>query len=207
MDDDDKADLARRGIDLIDDVGDLSPEALKQRMADAAKGTAQKVALGGVRAISSLVGAGPRRPRIGPSAAVVERTLARLEEESVAQFDDDLRRAAARAAAARRAQEAQQAQSKAQEIDIDAAEAEAFAALRRSFPPESKELAILLFSCVDMLEDLVEIDDPPSTAELAKREVLIARIAELLAPRAGTALESFVAHVVTLSERHRSGKP
>lgn len=200
MDDDDKADLARRGIDLIDDVGELSPEALKQRVANAAKGTAQKVALGGVRAISSLVGGSPKRARIGPSAAVVERTLERLEQESVAQFDDELRRAAQRAAA----RKAQEAQRKAEEVDVDAAEAEAFAALRRSFPPESKELAILLFSCVDLLEDVVEIDDPPNPSELAKREILIARIAELLAPRAAPALESFVAHVVSLSQQRRA---
>ncbi len=59
-------------------------------------------------------------------------------------------------------------------------------------------------ACVDLLEDLAEIDDPPTREALAKKEHLIARIGALLAPRAEPALRSFVLHVVSLSQQHRA---
>jgi hypothetical protein len=198
MDDDDKAEIARRGLSLMERAEELSPDALRARLSDAATETAKSAVLGGVRAISELTGTGPKRPRIGPSAEAVERTLAAMEAESAAQFDAELREAATRAAA--RAREATE-----REVDVDAQETAALARLRRSFPSESKELAILLFSCVDVLEDLAEVDDPPSAAELAKKELLIARIGALLAPRAELALTSFVQHVVALSRERRGG--
>jgi len=189
MDDDEKAEIARQGLDVLERVEDVSPEVVRRRITDAAKNAAEDAVLGGVRAIAEMTGTGPKRPRIGPSPEAVERTLARMEAESTAAFDDELRKAAARVHE--------------RESDIEAGEAAALAALRRSFPAESKELAILLFSCVDLLEDLAEIDDPPTSEELARKEYLIARIGALLAPRAETALRSFVLHVVALSQQRR----
>jgi hypothetical protein len=190
MDEDEKAEIARRGVALIERAEQASPAALTERLGEAAKEAAHDAVLGGVRAITNLAGGGSRRPRVGPSAEAVERTLARMEAESTAQFDAELREAASRAAR--------------HQVDIEASEAEALGQLRRSFPAASKELAVLLFACVDVLEDLAEIDDPPTDAELARKEQLLARIGELLAPRAEPALRSFVSHVVTLSRTHRA---
>lgn len=191
MDDDEKAEIARQGLALIERAEQVRPEAVRERLTEAATEAAQEAVLGGVRALSNMaLGAAPRRPRVGPSAEAIERTLARMEAESTAEFDDALRQAAARALE--------------QEADVEASEAEALAKLRRSFPAESKELAVLLFACVDLLEDLAEIDDPPTEAELARKEHLIARIGVLLAPRAETALRSFVLHVVELSRARRA---
>jgi hypothetical protein len=189
MDDDERAEIARRGLSLIERAEQASPEALREKLTDAAKSAAHDAALGGVRAISGLVGGSPKRARIGPSAEAVEQTLARMEAESTAQFDRDLREAAARAAPS-----------------IDEREADALAVLRRSFPAESRELAVLLFACVDLLEDVAEIDDPPTREALARKEQLIARIGALLAPRAEPALRSFVEHVVSLSGQRRQSK-
>lgn len=198
MNDDEKADIARGGLALLDKAESLSPEALRARLGEAAADGAKNAVLSGVRALSDLTGTSvagmaPKRPRVGPSAEAVERTLEALEAASAAEFDARLSEAATRAQ--ERAVEADQ--------DIDAMEAAALARLRRSFPSASKELAILLFACVDLLEDLAEIDTPPSPAELAKKELLIARIGALLAPRAETALSSFVGHVVALSRERR----
>ena len=192
MDEDEKADIARRGVGMIESVEQISAEALRDKLTDAVKDKASEAVLGGVRAIANLTGSAPRRPRVGPSADAVERTLARMEAESTAQFDEALRAAATR--------------TREKEADIDAREAEALAHLRRTFPAESKELALLLFACVDLLEDLAEIDDPPTSEELARKEYLIARIGALLAPRAEPALRSFVLHVVELSQEHREKK-
>jgi hypothetical protein len=189
MDDDDKADAARHGLALIEGAEQLSPEALRARAGSAARGAVEGAVLGGVRAVAAVAGVGPRRPRVGPSAETVERMLARMEADSTAQFDAELRRSLARA--------------EEEAADIDAREAEALARLRRSFPAESKELAVLLFACVDVLEDLAEIDDPPTPEALARKEQLLARITTLLAPRAESALRSFVDHVIALSRARR----
>jgi hypothetical protein len=188
MDDDEKAEIARRGLDLIERAGE-APAALRDKIGQAARGAAEDAVLGGVRAITNLAGGAPKR-RVGPSPEAVEKMLARMEAESTAQFDAELRSAVARAVE--------------HEHDVEASEAEALARLRRSFPAESKELAVLLFACVDLLEDLAEIDDPPTHEALAKKEALLARIGDLLAPRAESALRSFVAHVVELSRAHRA---
>lgn len=190
MDEDERAELARRGLALIERAEQASPEALREKLTDAAKEAAHDAVLGGVRAISGLAGSAARRPRVGPSAEAVERTLARMEAESTAEFDRQLREAAARAAVP--------------EAGVDERESKALELLRRSFPAESRELAVLLFACVDLLEDLAEIDDPPTREALARKEHLIARIGALLAPRAEPALRSFVLHVVSLSQQHRA---
>ena len=192
MDEDEKADIARRGMAVIESVEQISGDALRDKVAGVVRDKASEAVLGGVRAVANLTGHGPRRPRVGPSADAVERTLARMEAESTAEFDAELRAAASRAVA--------------READVDAREAEALSHLKRSFPAESKELALLLFACVDVLEDLAEIDDPPTKEELARKEYLIARIGALLAPRAESALRSFVLHVVELSQEHREKK-
>jgi hypothetical protein len=189
MDDDEKADIARRGIALIDRAGEVSPERLRERAGQAVRGAAEEAVLEGVRKIASLTGSAPKRPRVGPSPEAVEHMLARMEAESTAQFDAELRHAV---------------QKSAQVVDVEAGEAANLDRLRHSFPAESKELAVLLFACVDLLEDLAEIDDPPTHEALAKKERLLARIGALLAPRAETALASFVAHVVGLSQAYRA---
>lgn len=191
MDDDDKADAARAGIALIEGAEAVTPDALRERFGNATRGVVEGAVLGGVRAVASVAGVGAKRARVGPSAEAVERMLARMEADSTAQFDAELRRSLARA-------EEEQA-------DVDAREAEALARLRRSFPAESKELAVLLFACVDLLDDLAEIDDPPTPEALARKEQLLARIGALLAPRAEIALTSFVGHVVALSRARRGG--
>ncbi|MBX7196132.1 MAG: hypothetical protein K1X94_29015 [Sandaracinaceae bacterium] len=193
MDDDEKADIARRGLGLIERAEQTSVEGLKEAALEGARERAQRAVLGGVRAVAELTGTAPKRPRVGPSAEAIEHTLARMEAESTAAFDAELR---ASVGAAR-------AREEERERDVEAAEAAALATLRRSFPAESKELALLLFACVDVLEDLAEIDDPPSAAELARKEALLSRIGELLAPRAEPALRSFVDHVVSLSRARR----
>lgn len=190
MEKDDRADAARAAIDLMNRAETVTPGAIKERIGDAASGAARDAVLGGIRALNDLTGGKSNRPRIGPSEAAVERAHAVLDAQSVAEFDERLRGAAARARPAA--------------PDIDALEEEAFARLRRSFPPESRELATLLFACVDLLEDLAEIDTPPTAEALARKELLIARIGALLAPHADVALSSFVGHVVALS-RHRRG--
>lgn len=190
VDEDEKADIARRGLRLIDRVEQVSPTAIGEHIAKRARDAAEEAALGGVRAVSELAGTPSKRPRVGPSAEAVEAMLARMEAESTAEFDAELRRAAQRAAE--------------REVDIEASEAEALSRLRRSFPAESKELAVLLFACVDVLEDLAEIDDPPAPETLERKERLLARIGELLAPRAEVALRSFVDHVVALSRERRA---
>lgn len=189
MDEDERAAAARAAIDLMNRADSVSPGAIKERIGEAASGAARDAVLGGLRALNDLTGGGPRRPRIGPSEAVVERSLAALDAQNVAEFDERLHRAASRARPA--------------QPDVDALEEEAFARLRRSFPPESRELATLLFACVDLLEDLAEIDTPPTPEALAKKELLIARIGALLVPHAAPGLASFVGHVVALSRQRR----
>ncbi|MDQ3035735.1 MAG: hypothetical protein M3Y87_25250 [Myxococcota bacterium] len=187
MEDDDRAEIARQGLEAIERA---DPAAIRARLEQTAQRAAGDAVLGGIAKISRLAGVGARRPRHGPSAETVERTLAAMEAQSVAAFDEQL------AAAALRAQQAEE--------DDEEAEAADLARLRRSFPPESRELAILVFACVDLLEDLVDRDQPASAEELARKEALLARIGALLAPRAESALASFVDHVTALSARHRT---
>lgn len=124
-----------------------------------------------------------------------------MEARSTAAFDERLVEAAQRARAA-------PASARGDDDGpwLDAAELRELARLRRSFPAEARELAILIFACSDLLEDLAERDQPPAAEELARKEQLIARIGALLAPRAGETLTHFVAHVVDLSRRHRASR-
>lgn len=198
MDDDERARIARQGLDVLERA---DPGAVVARVDQAARKAAGDAVLGGIAAISRLTGAAPRRPRTGPSDETVERTLAAMEARSVAAFDERLAEAVQRAGDA----PAPPAEATAAaEPFLDTAELRELARLRRSFPPEARELAILVFACSDLLEDLAERDQPPTAEELAKKEILIARIGALLAPRAGAALTSFVEHVTELSRRHRA---
>lgn len=196
MDDDERARIARQGLDAMERV---DPGAIRERVEGAARKAAGDAVLSGVAAVGRLTGSAPRRPRTGPTNEMVEQTLAAMEARNVAEFDHRL------ASAVERAREAPVAPRVEARDDpwLDAEELRELARLRRSFPPEARELATLVFACADMLEDLAERDQPPSPDELAKKEALVARIGELLAPRAGDALTHFVAHVVELSRRHR----
>lgn len=188
MSDDDEAHLARQGLRLVERVEQVSPSAAVEKVKDAAADTAKGAVLGGMAFLNDLTG-GSEAQEIRPSAAAVDAMHARLDAASVAEYDERLKRAASRYM---RAKEAGQLHDPAAEL----------ARLRRSFPPEAKELATLLFACVDLLEDLAE-ETPPPAAELAKKEVLLGRIAELLEPRAADALAAFVGHVTALSRSRR----
>lgn len=202
MDDDERVRIARQGLDVIERLEQVDPEALRARVDQTARRAAGDAVLGGIGAIARLTGTAPRRPRTGPSAETVERTLAAMEARGVAAFDQQL------ADAVQRAREgARDAAAPDDPVpSLDTAELRELARLRRSFPAEARELAILVFACADLLEDLAERDHPPPADELARKEVLIARIGALLAPRAGEALGSFVGHVAELSRRHRAAR-
>jgi hypothetical protein len=195
MGDDDEALLARKGLRLLERAEQVSPAAAVERVKDAAAETAKDAVLGGMALLDELTG-GKEAAAPRPSAAAVEAAHARLDAASIAEYDERLRRAASRHAQTKeaRTEEARAAHDPAAEL----------ARLRRSFPPEARELATLLFACADLLEDLAD-EAPPPAAELAKKEVLLARIAELLAPRADAALAAFVGHVTALSRARRGG--
>lgn len=192
---DDEAHLARKGLRLMERAEQVSPAAAVERVKDAAAETAKGAVLGGLALLDGLTG-GTDEPALRPSAAAVDAAHARLDAARDAEYDERLRRAASRYARTKeaRAEEARAAHDPAAEL----------ARLRRSFPPEAKELATLLFACADLLEDLAE-EVPPPAAELAKKEALLSRIAELLAPRAGSALAAFADHVTALSRARRGG--
>lgn len=192
---DDKADLARRGLDLVERAENVSPDALAKKMKDAAKDAAGNAMLGGLAKLNELTGGRAPGRGAGPSPEAVERQHARLDAESVAEYDQRLAQAASRYVRAKAAADAIVSQD---EETVAARRAR----LRRSFPAESKELATLVFSCVDLFEEVARADPPP-TAELAKTEVLLTRIAKLLGPHADGALESFVAHTIDLAKRPR----
>ena len=80
------------------------------------------------------------------------------------------------------------------------------ASLRRSFPEPARELALLIFKCVDLLDELASDGAPaPEAAELSRREALLGRIAALIAPKADGALLAFVDHVIALSRNRPRG--
>jgi hypothetical protein len=190
--DDDKADLARQGLSLVERAENVSPDALAQKVKDAAATAAGNAVLGGMAALNELTG-GKKPARTAPSPEAVDRAHAKLDAAIDGEYDERLARAASRFVRARAAAEA-----------IVSREAETVAGrrarLRRSFPAESKELATLVFSCVDLFEEVAR-GEPPPPAELAKAEALLGRIAKLLRPHAGDALESFVHHTVSLAKR------
>lgn len=187
MDDEEKARLARQGLEAAEL---LEPGKIKERIEASVSETARKTALGGLAAIGRLTGADERSPGRARAAEAVDvnRALEQLDEQATESFEMRLR-----AAAARKAEQDETARMH-------------LANLRRSFPEPARELALLVFNCVDLLEELsddAEGQPPTPAAELERKEQILLRIAKLLAPRADEALESFVAHVVAVSRQYR----
>lgn len=198
MSDDDEESLARRGLAAAEL---LEPGKLKERVKERIGEAAGDAALKGIAAVGRLAGRSPKRsPARARAAAEVDisAAIAQFDADDLKAFEDRLHEAAAKKAL-------QKPEAKAPPKDdgrrLDLAE------LRRSFPPASHELALLIFNCVDLLEELSNDAEgtPPTEAELAKKEDLLLRITQLLAPRSEEALRSFVAHVVDTSRRYRAG--
>src|SRR5687767_10681703 len=185
MDDDEKADLARRGIRAAEL---LEPGAIGRKAKGAVADAAGEAALRGLAAIGRI-GAAPRSPaRQRAVAAVdVEGAFADWDAADAMEFEKRLRAAAAR----------KQEEDEAARMHL--------AELRRSFPAQARELALLVFNCVDLLEDLSDDaeGEPAPAPALPRKEALLQRLAEMLAPTAADALKSFVDHVVALSRRRR----
>jgi hypothetical protein len=187
MDDDERAALAKRSLELIRKAEKLNASSIQKSAQDAVENAARDAVLGVVRRVAGP-GAPPPPPRPGPTNEELDETLADMEAESTRNFDRALAKAAVQAQ------------------ENDAVERAELEAIRRSFPPASRELAALVFGAMDLLHDVVERDHPPTEEHLRKREELLGRIEALLRPRAGAALESFVAHVIAASaERRRRG--
>lgn len=187
MTDDKRARLARRGVKMIDDA---SPERIKERIGESAREVAEDVVLGGVELLGSLSGDRHERRMQEREAAravfterQIDRALDAMDDQSAESFEKRL--VAAAAAKAHKS----------------AAKHATLASLRRSFPEESREFAVLVFACVDLLVDLSE--GTQEKDDLARREQLLTRVASLLEPHAGEALKSFVGHVVGLSRAAR----
>jgi hypothetical protein len=150
---------------------------------------AGNAALKGLAAIGRLRSDERSPARARAVAAVdLDPSFAAFDADDAASFEARVRKAAARKA------EAEQPERR-----MDLAE------LRRSFPEPARELALLVFNCVDLLEDLSDDAEgnPASAAELERKERLLLRIAELIAPRSAEALSSFVEHVVNISRQYR----
>lgn len=188
MDDDDKARLARQGLKA---AKLLEPGKIADRVAGSVTEAAGEAALGAIAAIGRLTGK-ERSPARSRAAKAVDlgNALASWDAADMAEFEKRVHAAAER-----------KARLEDEEEQMHLAE------LRRTFPEPSRELALLIFNCVDLLEDLSDDaeGEPPSHSELQRKETLLLRLAELLAPRAGEALQSFVAHVVDVSRHHREG--
>jgi hypothetical protein len=189
MNDEEKAALARQGLEAAEL---LEPGKIKDRMKDSVSDAASGVALRGLAALGRLAGRNEERSPARQQAATdvdVNRTFAALDAQELSAFETRLREAAA---TKRGADETRR---------LNLAE------LRRSFPEPSRELALLLFNCIDLLEELsgdAEGNPPASAEEFERKEKLLSRIAQLLAPKADEALLSFVSHVVSTSKRYRS---
>lgn len=186
MADDEKARLARKGLDLIDAA---DPKKIKSRIQESTKDAAAEVVSQGVEIFEDFTGDGNDRSSHTPTNVNITEALAALDTRTLESFDERLRAA-----------EADTTQQDRSALRKDLAN------VRRSFPEESKELAVLVFSCVDLLRDLqASAAGAKALApeDLARREALLARIAALLSPNAGKALTSFVDHVVQLSRRTR----
>lgn len=185
-DEDEKAALARQGMraaELIE-PGKIA-EAVKESVAEGAG----DIALRTVAALGRWRGP-ERSPARARAAAAVNISFRDFDADDAASFEARVRQAA---------------EDKAD--DDDEARRMDLSVLRRSFPDESRELALLIFNCVDLLEELSHDAEgaPPSEAELEKKEQLLRRIAGLLSPRAGEALVSFVDHVAKISRVYRQG--
>ena len=187
MDDEEKARLARQGLEAAEL---LEPGKIRERIGESVSEKARGAALSGLAAIGRLTGAEERSPgRARAAEAVhVNRALDELDAQTTESFEVRLKEAAARRA------------------EQDEAAKMHLANLRRSFPEPARELALLVFNCVDLLDELsddAEGQPPMPAEELARKEQLLMRIAKLLAPRADEALMSFVEHVVTVSRSYR----
>lgn len=191
MDDDEKAALARQGLKAVELA---KPGEISRRVTGSVKDAAGGAVLRGMAALGRLAGGSPDRSP-GRAAAVTavdfNRTYQHWNVDDAAEFDERLRTAAAQQASAVTAGD-----------DDGGAHLEE---LRRSFPAASRQLAMLIFNCVDLLEELADDAEgnPAAAPELERKERLLTRIAELIEPQAGVALTSFVAHVVDLSRRSR----
>lgn len=185
MADDDKVRLARKGLDLIDAA---NPKNIRKNLGESAREAASDAVLEGVRTVARWTGDEPAAT--GPrEEADLSGAMASMQDSSFESFDARLRAA--------------QADPKTQ---ARAALRKDLRDVRRSFPEPSKELAVLVFACVDLLADLQEANAGTkslSPDDLKRREQLLGRITRLLATNAGDALTSFVDHVVDLSRRSR----
>lgn len=203
MDDDEKAALARQGMKAVDLA---KPGEISRRVKGRVKGAAGNVALRGIAALGRLAGgSAPRSP--GRAAAVeavdFNRTVQGWELDDAAAFEAKLREAAAEKPAAPVYQdEIAAALAEPDSADDGAAHLEH---LRRSFPEASRQFALLIFNCVDLLEELADdVEGTPAPGpDLERKERLMLRIAKLIEPQAGVALTSFVEHVVEQSRQSR----
>lgn len=191
MDEQEKARLARQGLEAAEL---LEPGAVKERIKTRVSDAASDAALEGLAAIGRFAGGrerdrSPARARAA-SAVDVNRALEAMDAEEMRGFEERLRDATRR-----KAEEDAKAHGRAMDLDV----------MRRSFPEPARELALLIFNCVDLMEDVSRDAEgrPPTHAELIRKEQLLAKIAVLLKPNAGEALESFVEHVVRLSQVYR----
>lgn len=186
MDEDEKVRLARKGLGLIDAA---DPKKIRTNIKESAKEAASEAVLDGVRTVARWTG-GNDTPS-GPREEIdLNPAMESMQASSFESFDARLKAA--------------QADPKQRER---AALRRELRGVRRSFPEESKELAVLVFACVDLLGDLQASaagTKPLAAEDLKRREQLLGRIATLLTPRAGEALTSFVDHVVELSRRTRA---
>ncbi|MFP6683281.1 MAG: hypothetical protein VB934_01150 [Polyangiaceae bacterium] len=193
MNDQEKAKFARQAMEA---AALLNPGKITERVKDSVAGAAGSAALRGLAAIGRLTGRDTERSPARQRAAEevdVNRVFAAIDASETAEFEQQLR-----VAVARKAQEDQARQEDTRRLDL--------AELRGSFPESARELALLLFNCVDLLEELSGDAEgrPASAAELERKEQLLMRIAQLLAPTASEAILSFVGHVVQTSRRYRS---
>lgn len=188
MDDDERAGIARRALKLVNQAERLSrPATLQAEAQKAVEDAARDALLGAVGKVVGRDAPAPPPPpvRSGPTNEELDQTLSEMQADSSREFDRQL------AAVSLQAEK------------NEAMEQAELAILRKSFPAESRELAALVFGAMDLMHDVVERDHPPTEEHLRKREELLSRIEVLLRPKAGIALESFVAHVVSLSRRRR----
>ncbi len=188
-DDEERARLARRGLSLVDAA---DPDAIAERLRGTVSGAAQSTVLRGLETLAEITagqtGTGVTISRPTPGARIdMSATLQALDDQRGETFEARLHAATAAAAA----QKQQRAELRAQLDQV-----------RRSFPDASKQFAALVFACVDLLDDLTDHAEGRgelSAAEVERREQLLLKVSELLAPKAAEAMTSFVEHVVQVS--------
>lgn len=204
MDDDEKAALARQGMKAVEFA---KPGEISRRVKGKVKGAAGNAALRGIAAIGRLTGATPERsPGRATAVAAVDfnNTLQHWNQSDADDFDAKLKAAVERPPLPPIDYAYAHPEVVEQAPEEDASEAH-LEALRRSFPEDARKFAMLIFNCVDLLEELADDveGNPPDVPDLERKEKMLTRIAELLQPQAGPALTAFVAHIVDLSRRSR----